>query len=434
MPSPTQNNATAILGAFKQVKVTNKINNDIENATSPIANKNGEITPDNILLKYKNWSNSMMKNIIIVQNSTILANKPLLFSNISESTIAKLQQWQKKNNFLIAQISVAEKSTEFGMVFLGFRANPFISDATTIFTAQISNFTIDPLYNFPSKLDYQTDKFSFGDQTMIIYESYKFDYSEKKYKFTRYGQQVDKNGKKVNDQIIENSNLQPRYQIRSLNSETNEYQAVDFIWKKEIDGVIFMNNIRGKSDLDNIKTLADDRATIFYEIGSKLLDLSPKVLYKTIVGGTDSKELQNQWRKNTFIELKTRASQFNSPFVVFDPSRQTQDLKSLIDMYEDEIMYAALCNSPMGSGKKAQENDLGTSLNNQTSGDYFEQKANLYSVLYSQFFRKLGKAINLELDEIEVTVELSTTQQRVIGNPEDENAPEVDKTTFEGDE
>lgn len=422
------NNAKELISAFDGSKLIVETS-EPENSPTKINPKSNE------RLKYKNMSMAQMMKIIMTQASAIEASKPLIFENLSLQDTIALTMWETDNDFLLHRINIAENIVVTGRRFIGFRKNQF-GTGFIPFTAQTTgNVYFDPLYSFINKLEYIANSYEIGQKKYRLFENYNFIYSSGRYEFTRYAYELDKKGNiPDNAKIISNDQLPEQYQLRAID-ENGKLAPVEYILKKDIDGVLMLNRASGAPDIENIELLAHDRGKVLYELGSKIHKLSPKVLVKeTIAGKSLTNDIEQQFEDSTFIKLTTRASQFQSPIAIFDPTRGIQDLKSLIDMYEDEILWAALCNSPMGSGKKAQENDLGTSLNNQTAGDYAEQKKNIRSIQYTQYFKKLAKAMGIDATDLNVVVELSTTQTRVIGN-QDDVAPNADEEiTFGGNE
>lgn len=407
-------NTDALLGALKEQKIVEGLEDKLDPQTGEeYSSETKDLKNSFIKTSYK-----QMLNIIKKQAATKESSTPLLFEGLDAADVVLLTIWETENNFNLLRASLAEElTTGDGKMFLGFRKNN-IKNKIVPFISKISRWDIDPLFHFTTQIEYDNSLFISANSTYSLRENYTYDYKLKKYVFTRIGLPLTKDGRvNTSVKILKGKDLPSNLQLEG---------GVASMIVDDIDGVVALNNLQGENDIANISELSKTRGKIFYEIHRNMHKLAPKVLVKASIADEKEESIEKKFEDKVLIYLKSRGSQIQNPFGIFDPSVIYDKYTSLIEFYEDEILWAASCSSPLALDKKAQTNDLETSSKNEDATNYNQFKAQIRSATFSQYFTKIAKQIGIKLGEdeiVKVTVELSAIEKRIQSGDQSENNP-----------
>ncbi len=177
---------------------------------------------------------------------------------------------------------------------------------------------------------------------------------------------------------------------------------------------VFENNLERKGDYDNALLKMIDHGKFMYWLYKKFGYLSPKIFNKVSVSGKKRDTFDRELEEETYIDIESRAGQFQQPVTVFNPTLPNATIIETVKFLEDQIFMSSLSSRLTDGGKQAQQNDLEQALKNEMANNYIEFKKKLRQQQFTAFFRAVAAIEGRDLSDAIVQISLSSTQTRLL--------------------
>ena len=370
-----------LLAARKKVKVSQKLGDSIESSSS---------SEDSIIKEYEQKSIAMTTDLIKFQAASKLASRDLSYDGLNIDQLIKISWWENDTEFLLKRFELEGLLTTKGIQFLGFN----IKDGTPYpFIGKITELILDPITSRPINVTYIIGELSLTGTKYNLEESWTYNPEEKDFTVKR------------NVSRVESS----RGRTHSIPEEYQREERFPYI-----HGEVFKNNITNKSDIENVQHLMKDKGSFTFYLLEKFRYLSPKIFNKAEVMVENEAVTKKKMKEDTFINITSRAGQFQQPVTVFNPTLPNSVIQQTIEFYDDQIFMYSLASRPTDSGKQAQTNNLEQSLKNELANNYIEFKKNLRESQFTKYMRLIAKELKITTEDetFRVNIELTMTQQR----------------------
>lgn len=385
--------------------------NVVDHAMAEELNKKLNLTNDIKINKALFAETQLTSSIIKIYNFftfSIWNKKPSFIENPEDFSIDDYMDWSHEKNLLVITNNLEKILSTEGKAFLGFSINKnndseLDNKFNKVFpyTAKIIMIETETIQNTILNLEIQINSFQLKTQKYIKIETFK----------------RVKGGYETKTDIRTDKNKATEIPD-SLQKHISKPRIIPVI-----PGEVFLNNAQSNNDIWLIIELAKAKGRTIFELFDNIEVSSPKVINKTTISGKEDDTVEQEFRDKKVINISSRAGQFQSPFVIFAPPMQTDNIIKGIDKAENLIAERANIKKESAVAKKAQQNDKEIIKQESAAVIYLGFKKEMRERNMTLWFKKIFKILNIKYEsKFRFLIELSEPEQDK--NPEPLDPPE----------